>query len=486
MGVMKRARWGATHRIHEHFVDGFPELEERFVREREAAERRFEYNLGSRNFASKREGEEGIDTLKVLFRKLDRAIGLRDASMVQTIREEFLAELRHWNWRKGARVEFKRRKMVHTNAAQRQDFRQKHLFREKDREAAEALAGAAEVSASAAGGASFGMAAESAPLGTATLAAGGDAFDDADGASAEMAGASRAGTHAGCSSSSSRRNWLDDNDDDGDTNQMMMMTGSSSSGLPPMAVDNAEGRDDDDPGRGGTTAFVVPRAAPGAAGARPPTSGSSHHRQQFPKPFQKTPATSSAGPQGAARVWETADAPHRDDDSSVDDLDVDDVDAIDDRVRRRARPPQHTTPGGAAAPPATSRGGDQRGGPFVVPPPSEAGAARAPTPRDKSLANDARRHLVAESVAMALVNLKWRCLRPDGGGPPPKREDDDDDAVDGNEPGSASERVSAERPDEMQVRVKAESTARLQEAAADDDDDDSVFSEAAAARDAAA
>mmetsp|Transcript_15642 Transcript_15642/g.51181 ORF Transcript_15642/g.51181 Transcript_15642/m.51181 type:complete len:215 (+) Transcript_15642:126-770(+) len=113
---MKRARWGATHRIHEHFVDGFPELEERFVREREAAERRFEYNLGSRNFATKREGEEGIDTLKVLFRKLDRAIGLRDATMVQTIREEFLAELRHWNWRKGARVEFKRRKLVHDNA----------------------------------------------------------------------------------------------------------------------------------------------------------------------------------------------------------------------------------------------------------------------------------------------------------------------------------------------------------------------------------
>ena len=114
LGVMKRARWGATHRIHEHFVDGFPELEERFVREREAAERRFEYNLGSRNFATKREGEEGIDTLKVLFRKLDRAIGLRDATMVQTIREEFLSELRHWNWRKGARVEFKRRKLVHT------------------------------------------------------------------------------------------------------------------------------------------------------------------------------------------------------------------------------------------------------------------------------------------------------------------------------------------------------------------------------------
>lgn len=70
---MKRARWGATHRIHEHFVDGFPLLEERFVREREAAERRYEYNLGSRNFPSKADGEAGIGALKALFRKLDRA-----------------------------------------------------------------------------------------------------------------------------------------------------------------------------------------------------------------------------------------------------------------------------------------------------------------------------------------------------------------------------------------------------------------------------
>ena len=42
-GILKRARWGATHRIHDHFVDGFPLLSDRFVREREAAERRYEY-----------------------------------------------------------------------------------------------------------------------------------------------------------------------------------------------------------------------------------------------------------------------------------------------------------------------------------------------------------------------------------------------------------------------------------------------------------
>ena len=27
-GILKRARWGATHRIHDHFVDGFPLLTE--------------------------------------------------------------------------------------------------------------------------------------------------------------------------------------------------------------------------------------------------------------------------------------------------------------------------------------------------------------------------------------------------------------------------------------------------------------------------
>ena len=75
-GILKRARWGATHRIHDHFVDGFPLLSDRFVREREAAERRYEYNLGSRHFASKADGEAGIGALKALFRRLDRAIGL--------------------------------------------------------------------------------------------------------------------------------------------------------------------------------------------------------------------------------------------------------------------------------------------------------------------------------------------------------------------------------------------------------------------------
>jgi len=238
-GVMKRARWGATHRIHEHFVDGFPELEERFVREREAAERRFEYNLGSRNFATKREGEEGIDTLKVLFRKLDRAIGLRDANMVQSIREEFLAELRHWNWRKGARVEFKRRKMVQNKALHAHENRS----------------------------------------------------DDGDDASSSHKEA------AAC-------------------------------------------------------------LEPSDAGSEPP-----------------------------APVKFLADLPPKpdgDDSSSVDDLDADDVDAVDDRVRR-------------VSPAASS---------------AVKSAAVAGSLPEKVQVAEARRHLLAESVAIALVTLKWRAMRP--------------------------------------------------------------------------
>ena len=111
-GILKRARWGATHRIHDHFVDGFPLLSDRFVREREAAERRYEYNLGSRHFASKADGEAGIGALKALFRRLDRAIGLGDAAVVQALRVDFAAELALWKWRKGARVEFKRRRLA--------------------------------------------------------------------------------------------------------------------------------------------------------------------------------------------------------------------------------------------------------------------------------------------------------------------------------------------------------------------------------------
>lgn len=261
-GVMKRARWGATHRIHEHFVDGFPELEERFVREREAAERRFEYNLGSRNFASKREGEEGIDTLKVLFRKLDRAIGLRDANMVQSIREDFLAELRHWNWRKGARVEFKRRKMVQNKVS-----------------------------------------------------------------------------HP-CESSRS---------EDGDE------VSSTKENTAPAPKDH----DDLMPNSQGLTPAAAASDAGGAAAM----------------------LVDGLPPKGTAE-----------DDSSVDDLDADDVNAIDDRVRRLSPTASPALKVAATAAATSSHGTSSH--------------------PEKLQVAEARRHLLAESVAIALVTLKWRAMRP--------------------------------------------------------------------------
>jgi len=295
-GVMKRARWGATHRIHEHFVDGFPELEERFVREREAAERRFEYNLGSRNFATKREGEEGIDTLKVLFRKLDRAIGLRDATMVQTIREEFLAELRHWNWRKGARVEFKRRKQVHSTTQIRPDNRTKpRLQASRDRSQ--------------------------------------EQHKKVDGAG----------------NSSEKNNTGNILKDDG-----LIPTG------PPRNQSNITTCDD------ATAAMTLATACSGGG----ITSNDSQGKDLFNSLTGSKNKTSSSGL----------------DDSSVDDLDADDVDAVDERVSQRR-----------------------------VKPRLEEDSAGDACPQDKLAANDARRHLLAESVAVALVTLKWRCLQPESG-----------------------------------------------------------------------
>ena len=91
--------------IHEAFADGFPELEERFVREKRAADRRYEYNLGSRTFDTEDQGDDGLEHLKNLFRRLDHAVGnLRvDDDDLAAVRRRFTRELRHWGFRKGAR-----------------------------------------------------------------------------------------------------------------------------------------------------------------------------------------------------------------------------------------------------------------------------------------------------------------------------------------------------------------------------------------------
>ncbi|KAH8055829.1 hypothetical protein JL721_10143 [Aureococcus anophagefferens] len=71
----RRARWGSVNLIHAVFEDGFPDLEERYVREKAAADRRYEYNLGSRTFDTEEDGDDGLEHLKKLFRTLDRAAG---------------------------------------------------------------------------------------------------------------------------------------------------------------------------------------------------------------------------------------------------------------------------------------------------------------------------------------------------------------------------------------------------------------------------
>ena len=98
-------RWGSVNLIHAVFEDGFPDLEERFVREKAAADRRYEYNLGSRTFDTEEDGDDGLEHLKKLFRTLDRAAGnprIDDDDLARA-RRKFAAELRLWGFRKGAR-----------------------------------------------------------------------------------------------------------------------------------------------------------------------------------------------------------------------------------------------------------------------------------------------------------------------------------------------------------------------------------------------
>ena len=66
-----RARWASVHKIHSLFADGFPELEQRYVRERDAAERVYEYNLGT--IEREPGGIDETGALRAAFRALDDA-----------------------------------------------------------------------------------------------------------------------------------------------------------------------------------------------------------------------------------------------------------------------------------------------------------------------------------------------------------------------------------------------------------------------------
>ena len=101
----RRARWGAMHKIHERFADGFPLLAERFAGESDQANaRRFVYNLGCRRFASDSLAWQGMKDLKSLFRQLDVALADPTNSQLDQLRLRFSSELAKWAWRRGARL----------------------------------------------------------------------------------------------------------------------------------------------------------------------------------------------------------------------------------------------------------------------------------------------------------------------------------------------------------------------------------------------
>ena len=96
-----RARWASVHKIHSLFADGFPELEQRYVRERDAAERVYEYNLGT--IEREPGGIDETAALRAAFRALDDACAAADDAELADARRTFVQEMRKWSFR-GARA----------------------------------------------------------------------------------------------------------------------------------------------------------------------------------------------------------------------------------------------------------------------------------------------------------------------------------------------------------------------------------------------
>ena len=96
-----RARWASVHKIHSLFADGFPELEQRYVRERDAAERVYEYNLGT--IEREPGGIDETGALRAAFRALDDACADADDAELADARRTFVEEMRKWSFR-GARA----------------------------------------------------------------------------------------------------------------------------------------------------------------------------------------------------------------------------------------------------------------------------------------------------------------------------------------------------------------------------------------------
>uniref|UniRef100_A0A7S3NI66 PDZ domain-containing protein n=1 Tax=Aureoumbra lagunensis TaxID=44058 RepID=A0A7S3NI66_9STRA len=92
---IKRARWGARRLVHEAYVDNFPLLANRFTRERQAAEQKFEYNLGTRAFESIEDADDGMSWLRALFLELDAVVHNFEEND-QVTKEEALASIREY------------------------------------------------------------------------------------------------------------------------------------------------------------------------------------------------------------------------------------------------------------------------------------------------------------------------------------------------------------------------------------------------------
>jgi hypothetical protein len=77
-----------VHKIHSLFADGFPELEQRYVRERDAAERVYEYNLGT--IEREPGGIDETGALRAAFRALDDACADADDAELADARRTFV------------------------------------------------------------------------------------------------------------------------------------------------------------------------------------------------------------------------------------------------------------------------------------------------------------------------------------------------------------------------------------------------------------
>ena len=129
-GCVKRARWGAQHRIHEHFADGFPDLARRFVKVRASSDRRFEYDLGTRRFPSK---HGPAFSRGVRPRRGTRARRRLGAIGVRHLNARVRAELESYDPDVNASAPFRRERFRRASRARREPSMRPNISRDRAR-----------------------------------------------------------------------------------------------------------------------------------------------------------------------------------------------------------------------------------------------------------------------------------------------------------------------------------------------------------------